>query len=207
MLGLTGTGADMTNLATIVVGGSLDEPNHGMIDLETLGREPFVPVLSIGACAFRCDNDHTITDLFFQPITLESCLAVGLRADADTIQWWMTHESITAEARMDAFGHPSAVPLPNALDAFTDWLQSRPLQLWGNSARFDLGILAAAYKACGKTPPWDFRYERCYRTVKNLPGAKDIPLVRIGVFHNPTHDAVSQAMHLRQINAQLQLHL
>ena len=35
-------------------------------------------------------------------------------------------------------------------DAITDYLNSRPAHLWGNSARFDMGILEAAYLACGK---------------------------------------------------------
>jgi hypothetical protein len=184
------------------------EPNHAMLDLETLGKRPYCPLLSIGACAMRLDTHEEITDLFYQPITLESCLAAGLRVDASTIQWWMTNEHVTQEAREMAFGASNnALALPMVLDAFTDWLQSRPLQLWGNSARFDLGILESAYLACGKEPPWDFRLERCYRTVKNLPGAADIEFVRVGTYHNAVHDAVSQALHLRQINLKLQLHL
>jgi hypothetical protein len=200
--------ADLTNVAATPVPSDPPPPaDHAMIDLETLGRRPFVPILSIGACAMRLDNNDVIEDMFFQPITLESCFAAGLRADASTITWWMTHESITPEARAASFSHPNAVSLPLALDAFTEWLQSRPLQLWGNSARFDLGILESAYVACGKEPPWEFRNERCYRTVKNLPGARDIKLQASGVFHHPTHDAVCQAWHLRAINQQLQLHL
>lgn len=183
------------------------EPNHVMLDLETLGRQPFCPLLSIGACAFRCDNDETIVDVFFQAITLESCFAAGLRADANTIEWWMVDPSVTDDARKAAFCDPKAVALPLALDAFTDWLASRPLALWGNSARFDLGLLEAAYKACGKEVPWKFYDERCYRTVKNLPEAREIPLVRIGVHHHPAADAVSQAMHLRTISQRLFLHL
>lgn len=183
------------------------EPDHAMLDLETLGRRPFCPVLSIGACAFTMDPRDQIGDLFFQPITLQSCFDAGLRPDASTIEWWLTNEHVTPEARAASFANPNAVPLAQALDNFTDWLQSRPLQLWGNSARFDLGILEAAYIACGKEPPWDFRLERCYRTIKNLPGAADVDLVRIGTYHNPTADALSQAMHLRAINEKLQLHL
>ena len=183
------------------------EPTDAMIDLETLGTEPFAPLLSIGACALRLDIPHAIDDMFYVPIQLESCLEVGMRPSGSTIQWWMTHESITQEARDAAFSAPNAVPLATALDSFTDWLQSRPLKLWGNSARFDLGLLAAAYKVCGKTPPWNHWDERCYRTLKNLPAAKDIKFVRVGTYHNAVHDAVSQALHLRQINLQLQLHL
>jgi hypothetical protein len=184
-----------------------DNYNHAMVDLETLGTKPFVPILSIGACAMRLDTDDEIVDLFFQPINLQSCLDFGLRPDAATIEWWMNDPSIMPEARAAAFGSEGRVPLPTALDNFTDWLQSRPLQLWGNSARFDLGILEAAYKACSKEPPWSFRDERCYRTIKCLPDAQGIEMVRKGTFHHPTADAVNQALHLREINKKLQLHL
>ena len=204
---LEGIAGDTIETDTIVtpIAVPFIEPNHAMLDLETLGKRPYCALLSIGACAMRLDRDEPITDLFYQPITLESCFEVGLKADASTIQWWMTNEHVTQEARDNAF--QPGLPLPEALDAFTDWLQSRPLQLWGNSARFDLGILEAAYLVCGKEPPWDFRLERCYRTIKNLPGAAGVEFVRVGTYHNAVHDAVSQAIHLRQINMQLQLQL
>lgn len=199
---LEGVASDTPNAAPFI------EPDHAMLDLETLGKKPYCPVLSIGACAMRLDRDEPITDLFYQPITLESCFEVGLKADASTIQWWMTNPNVSQEARNMAFGADNnALPLAMVLDAFTDWLQSRPLQLWGNSARFDLGILEAAYTACGKNAPWDFRLERCYRSFNALPGARDIEFVRVGTYHNAVHDAVSQALHLRKINQKLQLHL
>lgn len=182
------------------------EPTDAMIDLETLGKAPYCPILSIGACALRLDSHDLVSDIFYQPITLESCFAVGLKADASTVVWWMTDPNVTQAAR-DAIFLVEALPLPAALDAFTDWLQSRPLKLWGNSARFDLGILAAAYHACGKEPPWQHWDERCYRTIKNLPAAREIKLTRVGTYHNAAHDAMSQALHLRQINMQLQLQL
>ena len=180
------------------------EPTDCMIDLETLGRRPFCPILSIGAVALRLDNDSPIGDAFYQAVTIDSCLKVGLRIDGNTLAWWMNQSE---EARKAAFGDPTAVDLPMALDIFTEWLQSRPLKLWGNSARFDLGILEAAYVACGKEPPWEFRFERCYRTIKNLPAAREIPLPSGGTHHNALDDAVAQALHLRLINQMLQLHL
>jgi hypothetical protein len=171
------------------------EPTDCMLDLETLGTAPFSPILSIGACAFKPDQVAPINDAFYQAITLESCLDVGLRPSADTILWWMDQ---AAEAR-GVFSDPLAVKLPLALDAFTDWLNSRPLKMWGNSARFDLGLLEAAYKACGKVAPWEFYNERDYRTLKKLTGADGIPLHRVGTHHNAVDDAISQAYHLMAI--------
>lgn len=182
------------------------EPDHGMIDLETLGTKSFAPISAIGAVAFRMD-DTPMTDMFYQAITLESNFDVGLRPDASTLKWWLTDPKVSQEARDRTFNDPQACPLPMALDLFTNWLNSRPLKLWGNSARFDLGLLENAYKACGKNAPWEFRLERCYRTIKGLPDAKEIPLPEFGTHHNALDDAIAQALHLRLINSALHLHL
>lgn len=181
-----------------------------MLDLETMGTEPFAPVIAIGAVRFDAGNAATVPpalvqDTFYQPITLESCLAVGLKPSASTITWWLTHPSVTPEARA-LFTDARAVPLPNALDAFTDWYNSSEDTLWGNSARFDNGLLAAAYAACGKQVPWLHWNEGCYRTLKNLPAARGIKLVRSGTHHNALDDALSQAHHLCAIVKHLSLY-
>src|ERR1700731_2020740 len=111
-----------------------------------------------------------------------------------------------AEAQ-EVFTDPEAVTLPLALDAFTDWMNSRPYTLWGNSASFDCGLLADAYKACGKEIPWRFYREGCYRTIKNLSGARDVKLDRIGTHHNALDDAISQAQHMQLICKKLNLQL
>jgi len=174
---------------------------HMMVDLETLGTDPYSPILSIGATIFSMEPGPGL--MFYIPVKLQSCFDVGLRPSASTIQWWM-QQSDQARA---VFNDPQAVDLPMALDMFSLFVNSRPLTIWGNSARFDMGLLEAAYKACHKTPPWEFWREGCYRTIKNLPGAKAIKLVREGTYHHALDDAVSQANHLRAINEALQLHL
>jgi DNA polymerase III epsilon subunit-like protein len=178
-----------------------NEPTNVMVDLETLGKRPYAPILSIGACAFSFD-DQPITDLFYQVITLESCLDLGMRPDAGTLQWWML-QSLEAQT---VFHAPQAVTLPLALDAFTDWWNSRPMDLWGNSARFDCGILEAAYHLCHKELPWEWHRERCYRTLKTLPGARSVSMQRFGTYHHALDDALSQAVHLREIFKALKLH-
>lgn len=200
---------------TIPTGGALlKEPLNCMTDIETVGRKPFCPVLSIGACIFRTDMTgvegdpelpaNIIVDPFYVAIDLQSCLDVGLKVDADTLRWWMEQKP---EATQAAFNDPARVSLPLALDAFTTWVNSRPLKMWGNSARFDLGIIEAAYTAVGKQAPWEFRNERCYRTVKSLPEARNVECPRYGVHHNALDDAISQSLHLAAINKRLCLHL
>src|SRR5574337_453612 len=107
-----------------------------MIDLETMGTEPFAPVIAIGAVRFDASDAASLRSskepgTFYQSITLESCLSVGLKPSASTIKWWLTNPEITPEARA-LFTDPTAVPLPNALDAFTDWYNSSEDTVWGN---------------------------------------------------------------------------
>lgn len=177
--------------------------DHVMTDLETLGTDPYSPILSIGACRFSMDSDPACADTFYQAIRLESCLEFGLKPSASTVIWWMQQNA----AAQEVFTDESATTLPLALDAYTDFLNSRPDTLWANSARFDYGLLAAAYKVCGKELPWSFFREGCYRTIKNLPAAKGIKLVRFGDHHNALEDAISQARHLQEINKKLNLQL
>ena len=174
----------------------VEPPEHGveaMLDLETLGTEPFCPILTIGACRFEAGPMQPM-EPFYQAVRLDSCLALGMKPSASTIDWWMRQSK---EAQDAAFRDPDAVDLPEALDRFTTWLNARPDNLWGNSARFDIGILAAAYKVCGKEVSWDHWREMDYRCLKNLPGMAQFRLKRAGTHHNALDDAVSQAHHCR----------
>jgi hypothetical protein len=176
----------------------MTDQNRIMVDIESLGTTPYSAILSIGACNFNPlapvtedPVDHTNT--FYQAITLESCLAAGLKVSAPTIAWWMDQ----SEAARQVFSDPRALALPVVLDMFTDWLGSRPDPIYGNSARFDLGLIEAAYLALGKELPWNFRSERCYRTMGKL--APDVVTTRIGVYHNALDDALYQAYHLTNV--------
>jgi len=116
------------------------------------------------------------------------------------VRWW-------AEQSEDAraiFNHPEAKPLPQVLAEFAAWLP-KDSRIWGNGAGFDQPILAAAYRAVGIPLPWEFRNERCYRTLKAL--APDVKIRRTGTHHNALDDAVSQADHLKCIAVRLGLHL
>lgn len=63
--------------------------------------------------------------------------------------------------------------------------------MWGNSARFDCGILQNAYNKADIPLPWDFRKERCYRTFVEMFGQID-KTKYIGFAHNPLDDCRNQ---------------
>jgi DNA polymerase III epsilon subunit-like protein len=174
-----------------------------MIDVETLGLRPNAALLSLGAVVFGRDQPlptslHPTTPTFYAEIELSSCLAAGLTVDAKTIAWWATQG---AEARRASLGmQEGRWSLAAALRQFSEFVNSLPplSGVWGNGAAFDNVVLREAYRSIGCEPPWDYRQDRCYRTLRNLN--RDVffgPFV--GTEHNALDDAVAQARHATEI--------
>jgi len=163
-----------------------------MLDLETTGKRAGCPILSIGACDFNSIRR------FEANISHISCLDVGLKDQYETMNWW---DKQSEEAKNVAFSGKE--PLVEALGRFSDWLRSLNTSkdkvfVWGNGAKFDLGILEAAYVACDMVYPIDYQNERCYRTLKNLYYSIKAGEF-IGTKHNALHDALHQAKHAKEI--------
>lgn len=170
-----------------------------MIDLETVGTEVDAPVLSIGAVAF-CIPTSTIESRFFVAVDPASAFASG-KPDAKTIQWWMKQ---SPEAQIAAWDNPYAEPIRVALQRLDDYLNSfgKTPRVWGNAARFDLGILDYQYKKAGMELPWKFYNEMCYRSLKNSyrhHGLKEVQGMVEGTAHTALYDAEIQALHAMSI--------
>ena len=139
-----------------------------MVDIESAGKKVTAPLLSIGARVFdikACSLDEP----FFTAITPGSQFNGGI-AEADAIQWWMKQSK---EAQENAWNNPDAVHINVALNEFANFIRlqatyhNAPVRLWGNAARFDLGILDYQYDKATIPMPWSFRFEMCYRMLKN----------------------------------------
>lgn len=161
-----------------------------MLDLETCGTAPGSVILAIGACTF--DLQHT----FYEKISLDDSQAQGFITDNNTLAWWNTQAPAVRE---EAFS--GTLPVVNALGNFADWYRILPAEkrfLWGNGAGFDQQLLATAYRWVGMVQPWEYKEERCYRTLKNLYfNIKADPFE--GDKHNALADAQNQAIHARKI--------
>lgn len=163
-----------------------------VIDLETLGTVPGSVILSIGACVAQDIEEPD--KQFYATISRSSCEDVGLVVCKETIDWWNKQDIV---ARQEAFS--ALHTLKDTLVYFSTYLGEFPKKrVWGNGTAFDLGILAAAYKACGMKVPWHYREEMCYRTVKSL-----YPKILVPTLPNTPHkaidDACSEAKHLALI--------
>lgn len=158
---------------------------HLMIDIETMANESFSSIISLAAVEFDINTGETGKE-FYLNISLQSCIGLGLIVNADTIMWWMNQSD---QARKSLTG--DSVSIQKALLSFSAFC-NKHYQVWGNSARFDLGILQNAYNKAGLPIPWDFRKERCVRTLVSLKPEIKANHKYSGIGHNALADCYNQ---------------
>lgn len=171
---------------------NFDKPQV-MVDIETLGKSANACTLAIGACRF---DERDILDKFYININIESNIEAGRKIDGSTLRWWLQQNSVALNMLFE-----DTQSLEFALGAFAGWIRSDSC-LWGCGAAFDNAILADAYECIGFETPWDFRNDRCYRTMKKLDHNVVEP-ERFGLHHNALDDAIHQARYLQAINSAL----
>jgi len=160
-----------------------------MIDIETLSVNSNALILSIGACEFS--KTIGIGDTFYKTINMESSLRHGFKIDGKTIEWWLKQ---TNEAKKDLFDSNSFT-IKQVLIYFSDWLNCyndvKNINIWGNGSDFDNAILKNAYERMDISIPWDYRNNRCFRTLKSL--FPNIEKPKTNNHHNALGDAMWQA--------------
>lgn len=161
-----------------------------MVDIETFGNQSNSAIVSIGAVEFNMQTGECGRE-YYTNVSLKSCLDIGLIINADTLMWWMKQSD---EARKK-LTEGKQLPIRDALFEFMHFVQicgGKNAEIWGNSARFDLGILSDAYNKTSIEIPWDFRNERCVRTLVSFhPDIKN-NLKFVGTAHDAVHDCRHQ---------------
>lgn len=166
---------------------------HIMIDTETLSTRADGVIISIGAVKFDPHSDAIDPLGFYRSISIDSNTDAGRHISEDTLLWWFK-QSVEAQA---VFSEPKVV-LGIALDELAEWVDHPNYQIWSNGADFDIPMLAHAFHTHGLAAPWKFYNSRCFRTMKNLPFAKNAAKVDNPLKHNALNDAVTQAKQLQQ---------
>jgi len=165
---------------------------HVMIDLETLGTKSNSVVLSIAAIQFDLNSGETGAE-FKVNISLQDCINSGFEIQATTLHWWLTQKH---EIMLKMFETSRGVI--DALNCFSTFFKSNNLVYpWGNSARFDLQLLENVYDKLNVPIPWNFRNERCYRTIVNM-----VPKIQIEKpidAHDPLIDCKYQITKLFEV--------
>lgn len=167
--------------------------NQLMIDIETMGIEPYSCITSISAVEFDIESGETGKE-FFINIDLEDSMKNGFTVNADTILWWMKQSD---DARKDVF--TNTVDVLYALHLFSVFCKSKDYEVWANSPRFDCGILSNYYTEMGLKTPWNFRKERCVRTLQGLFSEIKEQTEFEGVKHNPLSDCYHQIKYCHKI--------
>ncbi|MED8993513.1 3'-5' exoribonuclease, partial [Escherichia coli] len=109
---------------------------HMMVDLETMGKNPDAPIISIGAIFFDPQNGDTGPE-FSKTIDLETAGGV---IDRDTIKWWLKRSREAQSAILT-----DEIPLDDALLQLREFIDENSgeffVRVWGNGANFDNVIL------------------------------------------------------------------
>ncbi|HHL4590801.1 TPA: 3'-5' exoribonuclease, partial [Escherichia coli] len=115
--------------------------HHLMIDLETMGKNPDAPIISIGAIFFDPQTGDMGPE-FSKTIDLETAGGV---IDRDTIKWWLKQSREAQSAIMT-----DEIPLDDALLQLREFIDENSgeffVQVWGNGANFDNTILRRSYE-------------------------------------------------------------
>lgn len=167
----------------------INQLDNLMIDIETFGTKPNAIILSIAVVPFKMSGKTSRTK-FFQSIDIDSCVDAGQTIDPNTVLWWLKKSKEEQETLYD---HTGGL-LYHVLKDLADYIKSfgEDVCVWGNSARFDLGILEHAFGLFKLDTPWKFYNERDVRTLVALNPEikKNMPFE--GVKHDPVNDCHHQ---------------
>ncbi|EES4341724.1 exonuclease [Escherichia coli] len=162
--------------------------DHLMIDLETMGKNPDAPIISIGAIFFDPQTGDMGPE-FSKTIDLETAGGV---IDRDTIKWWLKQSREAQSAIMT-----DEIPLDDALLQLREFIDENSgeffVQVWGNGANFDNTILRRSYERQGIPCPWCYYNDRDVRTIVELGKAIDFDARTAIPFEGERHNALDDA--------------
>lgn len=168
---------------------------HIMLDLETLGTRSNAVIAVIAAVFFDPETGET-GDEFYRRINIKSCLDYGLEMDFETLKWWLVQ---SIEAQNEVFQHENRFYIFPALRDLSEFITDDAI-LWGNSARFDIGILENAYHTVGfSVIPWEHWNERDVRTLVSFAPEIKKNAIREGTHHNALDDCYHQIKYCSEI--------
>ena len=165
-----------------------------------MGTKSNSAIISIGAVEFDILTGKTGKE-FYRNVSLQSCISLGLEVDADTIMWWIEQ----SQAARKSLTEGKVISIQQALIDFREFCD-KEYQIWGNSARFDLGLLENAYDKAMLSIPWKFSRERCVRTLVSFNPEIKKNYPSVGTAHNAISDCYFQVGYCSAIWSSLHCH-
>lgn len=175
--------------------------NHLMLDIETLDNKSTSSILSLSAVQFDLENGN-LGKQFYEKVSLSSNIKYGLTISESTLKWWLEQPIEVFKEALS--GEKDLREVLHEFRLFIQSIGTNDLKIWGNSNRFDCGILQNAYEKTGcKEIPWKYALERDVRTLVSFqPGIKKNEIF-IGDPHNPLDDCKHQIKYCVKIYNQL----
>lgn len=171
-----------------------------MLDIETAGRTPGVAIIQIAAVPFDVNTGEISNNTFCKSINLQHQFDNKFSFDGETMSWWKkTNPSLFKELS------ESKLTYNIVGKEFQDYFKSLPnyknIRVWGNSNRFDLGLLEGWYKrAIGFKfkPFWNTWLEMDCRSISALKPDIKANMKFVGEKHNAIHDCKHQIKYVSQ---------
>lgn len=173
-----------------------------MIDIETTGRTPGCAIIQIAAVPFNMNTGKISTNVFKMSINLKTQKERDFKLDINTINWWNKENSKLFKELSESENHHIKVAV-----TFQNWFKSlkdyKNIRVWGNSNRFDLGILEGWYQKGMRIntfqPFWNTWLERDVRTLAMLDPQIKANTKFEGTKHNAIDDCKHQIKYCRAV--------
>lgn len=173
-----------------------------MHDLETYGVPDRLPpgvtpvIASIGAIRFDLSTGE-FGQSFYCNVTRESCEAIGMQCDEDTLDWWSKQTQAAQDALL-----VDQIDIHEACSNFRTWVRGmrKGQYLWGNGVLFDNAIMRGAFRLADVRFPIHWSHDSDVRTLVRIGpknAVKNEP--QVGTHHNALDDSIYQANYCSKI--------
>lgn len=175
---------------------------HILIDIETLGRESFAPLVSIGAVEFKPEEGQTLGREFYQVVSLSETVNSSFMVDVETIKWWMQQSDKAREVFKES-GQSLQSTLLMLSQFITQIANGEDFRVWSRG-RLDFEVLENNFRRKSISIPWKYNQIRDSRTfIEELkdycPCFQEINDNE----HNALSDAAFEALHVMHIMSYL----
>lgn len=165
-----------------------------ILDLETLAADTDNAVIW-WTCLIGYDvaKEEIIPVRHDQFYPIQPQLDKGRLIEADTMLFWMDQaDEVRKLMKECASQDPSEITslLVNFSTMFEAMVAGRSYELYANSPSFDCNKLKSLFRDWGFDAPWDFRRERCLRTLAANAGIDQYSVPKVPGFikHHAYHD-------------------
>lgn len=144
-----------------------------MLDLETLGLGNTPVISQISAVAFDIQTGD-IYEQFNEKTSPQSCVALGLKIDAGTVEWWLKQEQGVLN-NVIVKSIAEGKDLKSVLIDFSTFLanikkthEAKELRVWGNGTLADNKWLESAFDLANLPKPFKYWEHSDVRTLVDL---------------------------------------